>query len=152
MFTRGPETLDPAKPFIIDGIVYPGKWLLEATDDQLRDLGITRSADPPNCDSRFYWGLDQNNVCIPKKHGDLVTQWTQATHQKANDILRPTDWVIVRQLDNGIAPDENMTDWRQAIRDAAEEKMAKIAATYDTYQLQVYVTGGEYNTWPEKPA
>jgi len=152
MFVKNGQVLDPTESFTINEITYPGKWLLEATHDQLRHLGITVSPDPPVCDTRFYWGVDGGNYCIPKKRSQLVKEWTQATHNTANSKLADTDWVVIQSLDENASVDPAIKAWRQAVREAVAEKCTKLQETEDTYGLQIYVTGSDYNTWPEKPA
>jgi len=107
--------------------------------------------DPAPYDQRFYWGYDQNNQLIPKDHAQLVEQWTQQTRTTANTLLQPTDWVIIREADNGKAADPLLKVWRQDVRFAAGEKITAIEATVSTADLAAYITGTQYPVWPSDP-
>jgi hypothetical protein len=94
---------------------------------------------------------------IPKDHDQLVTQWTDTTRQVANSYLTPTDWMVIREADNGTVVPSGLKAWRQDIRYACEGKVTMLSLTTDTPGLADYVTyvspsGGapsDYNYWPQ---
>ena len=118
-----------------------------ASPEEREAIGITEEPDPAPYDQRFYWAPD-----VPKDHADLVIQWAKQTRTTAGSLLAPTDWYVVRELDNGTATPAEMKDWRQAIRTDCETKVAAIEATTATEGLATFVTGPEYSTWPTSPA
>lgn len=131
-----------------DGTQYPANWLRLASPEEREAIGITEEPDPEPYDQRFYW-----NPGVPKDHADLVSQWTQQTRTTAGALLAPTDWVIIREADNGTPADPALKTWREAIRQAAGDKVAAIEATASTDELAAYVTSGDYSTWPsQEPA
>jgi len=144
-----PLSLDA--PFQHMGIRYPANWLRLASPEEREAIGITEVPDPPQWDQRFYFGYDADGQLIPKDHAQLVEQWTQQTRTTANTLLAPTDWVIIREADNGKAADPLLKTWREDIRLATGEKNAAIAATADTAELAAYITGTEYPVWPRDP-
>lgn len=146
MFILDGNPLSPDVPFKHAGIQYPANWLRLSTEKQRLDIGITEVPDPPTYDQRFYWGPD-----LPKDHGQLVEQWTQQTRTTANTLLQPTDWIIIREADNGKEADPLIKVWRQDVRFAAGEKVTAIGATLDTPELAAYITGTEYPVWPSDP-
>jgi hypothetical protein len=90
---------------------------------------------------------------LPKDHTQLVEQWTQQTRTTAGTLLAPTDWVIIREADNGKAADPALKQLREDIRLATGQKNAAIEATADTAELAAYITGSEYPVWPsDSPA
>jgi len=143
--------LSPDTAFILNGISYPANWLRLSTPEERAAIGITEVPDPTPYDQRFYWGYDQNNQLIPKDHGQLVEQWTQQTRTTANTLLAPTDWIIIREADNGKAADPLLKTWRQDVRFAAGDKITAIEATVSTADLAAYITGTEYPVWPSDP-
>lgn len=145
------KTLPLDRAFTHDGIQYPANWLRLSTQEDRDALGIVWEADPPTWDQRFYWGYDQDGQLIPKEHGDLVTLWIATTRDTANKLLLPSDWMVVRQADNGTAMDQAWKDWREAVRLASNEKVLYIGTTNDTDELAAYVTSSAYSTWPNDP-
>ncbi len=146
MFILDGRPLSPDVPFEHDGISYPANWLRLATPEERAAIGITEEPDPAPYDQRFYWGPD-----LPKDHTQLVEQWTQQTRTTAGTLLTPTDWLVVRELDNGTAVPTEWKDWRQAIRMATGDKVAAIEATTTTDELAAYITGADYPAWPADP-
>jgi hypothetical protein len=143
MFILDGNPLSPDVPFTHDGIQYPANWLRLATPEEREAIGITEEPDPAPYDQRFYWGPG-----LPKDHTQLVEQWTQQTRQTANTLLAPTDWIIIREADNGKAADPAIKTWREEIRLAAGSKNYEIEQTVDTDALAAYITGPDYPAWP----
>ena len=151
MFILDGKPLALDRAFTHDGVQYPANWLRLASPAERAAIGITEAPDPPTWDQRFYFGYDQDGKLIPKDHTQLVEQWTQQTRQTANTLLAPTDWIIIRESDNGKPADPAIKTWRENIRLATGVKNAAIAATADTDELAVYITGTEYPVWPADP-
>ncbi len=140
------RTLPMDTPWEYQGINYPANWLRLSTQLDRDRLGIVWEPDPEPYDQRFYWGPG-----LPKDHAQLVQQWVAQTRTTAGTLLTPTDWMVVRELDNGTTMAANWKTWRQAVRDASEVKVAAIEATTDTDALAAYITGADYPTWPASP-
>jgi len=152
MFLLDGQPLAVDTPFQTpDGTRYPANWLRLSTDAEKKAIGITEVADPPQYDQRFYWGYDAEGHLIPKDHAQLVEQWTQQTRATANSLLSPTDWIIIREADNGKAADPVLKTWREEIRLAAGSKIYEIGQTADTDALAAYITGADYPAWPVDP-
>lgn len=147
MFILDGRPLSPDAPFEHDGVNYPANWLRLASVDEREAIGITEEPDPAPCDQRFYWAPGN-----PKNHADLVAQWAQQTRITAGTLLSPTDWYVVRELDNGTPAPVEMKDWRQAVRSACETKVAGIEATTTTEELASYIVSADYPIWPVSPA
>jgi hypothetical protein len=133
------------------GTKYPANWLRLSTAEEKEAIGITEVPDPEPYDQRFYWGYDAEGHLIPKDHAQLVEQWTAQTRTTANSLLSPTDWIIIREADNGKAADPVLKTWREEIRLAAGSKVYEIGQTADTDALAAYITGADYPAWPVDP-
>lgn len=149
--------LSPDRAFTLNGIQYPANFLRLATPDERAAIGITEVPDPVPYDERFYWGYDEAAQLIPKDHAELVALWTATTRTTANTLLAPTDWLVIREADNGTPVDPVIKQWREDVRLACGAKVAAIAATTDTAELAVYITDADYQVWPlqipaEEPA
>ena len=146
MFLLDGRPLSPDVAFTHDGIQYPANWLRLASPEEREAIGITEVPDPAPYDQRFYWGPG-----LPKDHTQLVEQWTQQTRTTANTLLAPTDWIIIREADNGKAADPLLKTWREDIRLATGVKVTAIRDTADTDELAAYITGPDYPVWPADP-
>ena len=151
MFFLDGKPLSPDVAFTHAGIQYPANWLRLSTAKQRKDIGITEAPDPPTYDERFYWGYDAEGHLIPKDHAQLVDQWVAQTRQTANTLLTPTDWIIIREADNGKPADPLLKTWREDIRLATGVKVTAIRDTTDTPALAAYITGTDYPVWPRDP-
>jgi len=157
MFVLDGKPLALDRPFEANGTLYPANWLRLASPSERAAIGITEVPDPPSYDQRFYWGWTSSGTLIPKDHTQLVGQWTSTTRYTANTLLTPTDWMVVREGDNGTPVPSGIRTWRQDIRLASESKVLTIDATTTTPELADYITyvspsGGaptDYNYWPQ---
>jgi hypothetical protein len=153
MFLLNGKPLSPDVAFTTGGIQYPANWLRLATPEEREAIGIIEQADPPVWDQRFAWGYSEDGQLIWKDHTQLVEQWVAQTRTTAGTLLAPTDWVIIREADNGKAADPALKQLREDIRLATGQKNAAIEATTDTAELAAYITGTEYPVWPsDSPA
>jgi hypothetical protein len=151
MFILDGNPISPDVPFEHDGIRYPANWLRLASPEEREAIGITEVPDPAVWDQRFYWGYDAEGNLIPKDHAQLIEQWTQQTRHTANTLLAPTDWIIIREADNGKTADPVLRTWREEIRLASGSKVYEIQQTTDTAALAAYITGPDYPAWPADP-
>jgi hypothetical protein len=151
MFVLDGKPLSPDRAFTHNGIQYPKNWLRLTTLAEKEAIGITEVPDPPTWDQRFAWGYDADGNLIWKDHAELVTLWISNTRQTANSLLTPTDWMVVREADNGTTVNPDWKMWRESVRLAANEKVLHIGTTNDTPDLAAYITGGTYNVWPNDP-
>lgn len=140
--------VSPDVAFTLDSIQYPANFLRLSTEEEKQALGITWVDPGPSWDQRFFWGYDHNGDLIPKDHAQLVAQWSAATRRTANTLLTPTDWIIIRESDNGVPADQGVKAWREAVRLSAGSKVFEIEQTADTAALAAYITGPDYPAWP----
>ena len=153
MFILDGKPLSPDVAFTTGGIQYPANWLRLATLEKKEAIGITEQADPPVWDQRFAWGYSEDGQLIWKDHTQLVEQWVAQTRTTAGTLIQPTDWMVIREQDNGTVVPESVKALREDIRLATGQKNAAIEATADTAELAAYITGSEYPVWPsDSPA
>jgi hypothetical protein len=138
-------------PWEYEDINYPANWLALSTELDRDRLGIVWVPEPEPYDERFYWGRTEDGELIPKDHAQLVDQWVAQTRTTANTLLAPTDWIIIREADNGKPADPALKTWREDIRLATSAKVTAIRDTADTPALAAYITGADYPVWPVDP-
>jgi hypothetical protein len=151
VFLLDGKPLSPDVAFTHDGIQYPANWVRLSSPEDRTAIGITEVPDPPTWDQRFYWGYDAEGKLIPKDHAQLVDQWVQQTRTTANTLMAPTDWIIIREADNGKTADPVLRTWREEIRLASGSKNYEIRNTADTEALAAYITSPDYSSWPSDP-
>lgn len=151
MFILDGRPLSPDAPFEHDGIQYPANWLRMASPEERTAIGILEVADPKPYDGRFQFGWTDAGDPIWRDHTQLVEQWTQQTRTTAGTLLAPTDWIIIREADNGKPADPLIKTWREDIRAACKDKITAVAATTDTPALAAYITSASYSEWPRDP-
>jgi hypothetical protein len=155
MFILNGKPLSPDVAFTdpATGVQYPANWLRLSTLEEKEAIGITEQADPPVWDQRFAWGYSEDGQLIWKDHTQLVEQWVAQTRTTAGTLIQPTDWMVIREQDNGTVVPESVKALREDIRLATGQKNAAIEATTDTAELAAYITGTEYPVWPsDSPA
>ena len=130
-----------------DGTQYPANWLRLSSAEEKAAIGISEVPDPEPYDQRFYFGPG-----LPKDHAQLVEQWTAQTRTTAGTLLSPTDWMVVRKVDNGTEIPLDWQLWRESVRMAVGTKVTAITATADTDALAAYITGADYPVWPADPS
>ena len=152
MFLLNGHPLSPDVAFTdAHGIQRPANWLRLSTPEEKAEAGITEVPDPAPYDQRFQWGWTDDGQPIWKDHGELVAQWQEHTRTTAGLLLAPSDWMVIREQDNGVAVPENWRTWRETVRLAAGSKVFEIGQTVDTEALAAYVTSQEYASWPNDP-
>lgn len=151
MFILNGRPISPDSPFEHNGISYPANWIRLASPEEREAIGILEQPDPLPWDQRFAWGYREDGTLIWKDHTQLVEQWTQQTRTTAGTLLNPSDWMVIREQDNGVAVPAEWRTWREAIRTAAGTKIQAITATTDTPSLAAYITGPDYPSWPQDP-
>lgn len=148
MFILNGQPLPLDTPFTgPDGIRYPANWLRLSTQAEKEAIGISEAPEPAYYDQRFYWGYDSEGNLIPKDHQQLVTQWQDQTRTTAGTLLSPTDWMVIRELDNGTPMNSDIKTWREQIRLESAQKVEAIGITTTTDELATYVTSSDYASW-----
>ena len=148
MYILDGQQLELGQPFTHNNIKYPANWLELSTKPDRDSIGIIEVPDQPPFDARFYYGYDANGNLLPKNHQQLIADWSAQTRATAFTLMQPTDWMIIREADNGQLADAATKAWRESIRVASHDKTTAIAATADTPALAAYITGEDYPTWP----
>lgn len=144
------ELIPAGRPFTDrDGIKHPANWLERALPWELEAAGIKKYDDPEPIDYRFASGYDSDGNPIWRPIEQVKPAFENETRVKANMLLHPTDWMVIREADNGATVDPSVKAWRESIRVACGNKLNKIAEFSSTAQIAAYAKTTDYLTWPE---
>ena len=144
------ELIPAGRPFTDrDGIKHPANWLERALPWELEAAGIRKYDDPEPIDYRFASGYDADGNPIWRSVEQVKPAFQNETRVKANMLLHPTDWMVIREADNGTVMDQSVKDWRESIRTACDSKLAQISPLTATSEIAAYAKTDDYLTWPE---
>jgi hypothetical protein len=131
-----------------EGIKRPANWLDRALPWELEAAGIKKYDDPAPLDYRFASGYDVDGNPIWRPFDEVKSALEAETRVKANMLLHSTDWMIIREADNGSAIDPIIKAWRESVRNACGVKLDKASEYSTTEALASYANSDEYKTWP----
>ena len=141
------------KPFTYNGIQYTKAG---ATHDTFVSLGFTQVIIQPRPDDRFYVvsGPDASGAYSATERDleELKTQYVRDTKLRAFQLLKGTDWYIVRQMELGYSEAPvpvDVTTFRAAVRAAATAHCDAIYATTTVEELAALLA--DSNVYPETP-
>lgn len=151
MFILDGKVLPLDIAFEHDGVQYPANWLRLATVEEREAIGITEVVEQPRPDDRFYW-VSQNPdgtwTAIPKDLDSLKTTWAAQMRQTAWSMLMPSDWMVVRKQEDGTAIPQEWTDYRAAVRTAAQTAVSNLEAAAD---IDAFISSVTSVQWPVSP-
>jgi len=158
------EILNGAKAVTINGIQYPSNIFSIWPKADLKNIGIYPTQITSTIDERTHIGtggvtytINTDHVAIhynKKAHviEDVTNEDKSVTlglkskllaevDNHANNVLSPTDWMTVRQVEAGVTIDDDWKTWRASVRTQAKAmKTAINAVTTITDVPGLYVT------------
>ena len=149
IYSLNGRVLSQEESFEHNGVEYSS--IESLSKEKQIELGIVELESYPNYDQRFWWGVTPEGDYIPKRLEGLVEQWVKHTNEEAGRKLSETDWMVIREVDNGTPVPEDVKTLRQEIRSASNEKVTEIQNAVNVGTLAQYLTSGEYNSWPPYP-
>jgi hypothetical protein len=140
------QFLPEGTPFNLDGVQYPQNWLNLSTPQEKGRLGIVDVVYGQRADDRYYWVSEDapvvdggvvkvNYTNTPKDLFECQNQAVSAINAAAYSILLPSDWMVVKAMETGVAVEANWASWRQQIRDQAAAQVSAITACADVAAL-----------------
>lgn len=155
MFYR-PESdqyINEGMAFEIDDIQYPANWLNLSTPEDKEALGLEEVITVgERKDDRYYWiseSLEGAILTITSTPKDLETVrkvCIDGLRASAYSILLPSDWMITRKAETGVAIPADWDVYRTNVRLECDIRMnqAEIATTVDEIAAII-------PTWPISP-
>jgi len=105
----------------VDLITYPRQVFNDSA--LLATLGITPYEMPVQLNQRYYW----NNETERDVDG-LKEQMISTIKSQVGSRLKPTDWMVIREMDGGDAMSADVKAYRSAIRAEGNAKEAEVNA------------------------
>ncbi len=126
------------RAFKKDGLQYPRNWIIHASEDDRKAIGLEWvNDDYPKVNERYHR--------ITGRRGDWTVKPMDLDKVKARDIagvkktaagrLAPTDWLVIRKADSGAVISEDISEFRAATRAYSNELEAAINAAADVDAL-----------------
>ena len=134
------------------GLNYPANWLRVASAEDRAAIGITEVPDPVRPDDRFYnVSYDEKAFTYsktPKDLNSLKAEWKQAAKRQAANALAPSDWMVIRSVEDGHPMPENWKKYRADVRLFSTELEGHIDSAKN---IDVFINLVTNQTWPIDP-
>ena len=150
MLKLNDKPLSYDRAFSHSGIQYPANWLRLASLEEKQAIGITEVADEPGYDQRFYWNqstpkqLDDKTETVDGeevKTTGLKTQWSATQGEIANQLLHPSDWIVIKAKETGTNIPSAWKTYRAAVRTACNARQTEIGNAADVPALKELLFG-----------
>ena len=119
------------KAMTIGDVLYPRQIFKDK--DLLAELGILPYTMPEQKDQRYWW----NNE-TPRDVDTLKEQMISTIKQQVGARLQPTDWMVIRELDEGILVPAEVKAYRAAVRTEGNTKETEIAGLITLEDIIAY--------------
>ena len=116
-------------------------------------IDTTEEAPPlkPDDYSKLYWsGRHFIWWCFPPnlKLAEAKESFLLEVNKQAHELLQPTDWYAVRQLETNQLIPENVGLWRASVRLAAQSKISQVQEVTSKVTLNALVKSEAFRLWP----
>lgn len=147
------QYIQEGNAFDIDGVQYPANWLNLSTPEEKAALGLEEviTINSP-ADQRYYWvseeldGSTLTYINTPKDLDQCKEVAISQTNAVAYSLLAPSDWMVTRSVETGIAVLPEWTSYREAVRTTANQAKAGYAACTTVDEIAAVVIA-----WPVSP-
>lgn len=139
--------------FGVDGVNNLDKSL-DILIEELTSPTVTTLPLPwvkPLPDTRFYdivVNQDGTYTATPKDLGGLKTTWAAQTRQAAYTLLLPSDWMIVRKVENATDVPAEWLSYREAVRTTTELAVTDLESKTD---IEAFIEAVTSVKWPVSP-
>ena len=142
-----------------DDVQHPANWASVWSDDEIKQKGLTWVDPPPSFDGRFYYAAGIERSLADSSDGTigLKTVYKEETNNTAYGLLQSTDWYVIRKYEDSTQDiPKKITDYRSAVRTAANSIQAKIDAASNMQEfIKLFDSADadgitEINRWPER--
>jgi hypothetical protein len=129
-----------------DSIQYPANWCNLSSPEEKANIGMVDVVYAARPDDRYYWVSEASPVIAdgvvsigytstPKDLAGLLDQAITAVNDAAGGLLAPSDYMILKSIENSSAVSPAWLAWRSEIRVQAKAQKALLAEIYSVEQL-----------------
>ena len=169
------EIINQPKAMTINNVQYPKTIFTRAwTDEERKALGIVPYVyEGSRVENMFYTSsesvpvVEENRVVVTRTQTAKDIDAIKDTMKKhVSDLLSgylaQTDWIVIREQDNGTAKPADLAQWRTDLRAKADALETAIDAKTDVAGLEAMTVltqemadagkvAAEFNDWPVNP-
>jgi hypothetical protein len=120
--------------FTYDGRIYQG------TTATFASLGFTEVVVEPMPNPTYYTVGNVNDDgtwnYTAKPLADVQTNLITNSNNTSHSTLAPTDWYVIREVENATPVPTEYTNWRQSVRDAADAYDSLVSAAPDVTTIE----------------
>lgn len=169
------QTISNPKAMTINNVQYPFSIFTKAwTDEQRKALGIVPYVYEGNAtENMFYTSsesspvVEENRVVVTRSQtardiDDIKTTMKNHVSSVLQSTLQQTDWIVIREQDNGTAKPEDLAKWRTDLRAKAAALETAIDEKSDVAGLEAMTVfteemkdagkkSSEFDEWPSNP-
>ena len=130
--------LSVGRPFTHpDGRQFARNWT-NYSSETLATLGITYEADPAPFDNKYYFSAGN-----PRDVAELKSNAVKEQKTVAGQMLKNTDWYVVRKSETDTAIPSNVSTYRAAVRTVCGTRESEINAASDTAALEALMKAAD---------
>ena len=169
------QTINQPKSMYINDIQYPKSIFTRAwTDEERKALGIVPyEYEGSMIENMFYTSSESDPVVKTDKVvvtrtqtarniDDIKTTMKNSVSQTLKNYLEQTDWIVIREQDNGTAKPSDLAKWRTDLRAKAAALETSIDDKTDVAGLEAMTVftkemrdagkeASEFDEWPQDP-
>ena len=169
------QTINQPKSMYINDIQYPKSIFTRAwTDEERKALGIVPyEYEGSMIENMFYTTsesapvIESNRVVVKRTQtarnvDNIKTTMKNSVSQTLKSYLEQTDWIVIREQDNGTAKPSDFAKWRTDLRAKAAALETSIDDKTDVAELEAMTVfteemsdagkkASEFNEWPQNP-
>ena len=168
------EVIPQPKSVTVNGVVHPkGIFGSSWTDDERKSLGIVPYVyEGSYIENMFYTSseaapaVEESRVVVKRTQSARDVAEIKATMKASVSktlagYLEQTDWIVIREQDNGTAKPADLAKWRTDLRakaaaletaiDSKSDVAALEAMTVVTQEMADKKENAEFYDWPENP-
>ena len=164
------EIISHPKPMTINNIQYPSSIFTSAwTNEERKAIGIVPYEYTGTVSNSMFYSSSES---APAVQGDKVVVTRTKTSRDIDEIkttmknhvanvlsgyLQQTDWIVIREQDNGTAKPADLAKWRDDLRAKAKALETAIDSKKDVDSLEAMTINveegktAEFNDWPVNP-
>jgi hypothetical protein len=168
------EVISSQKPVIIDEIQHPKEIFISWTDEERKAIGVVPYVyEGDSVNAMFYTSSESSPVVssdkvvvtitkAAKSVSSVKTAMKEIVSSSLGRNLSETDWIVVREQDNGTAKPSDLAKWRTDLRSKAAALKTAIDSKSDVASLEAMTVlteemkgagkkHSEFDDWPQNP-